>query len=123
MQIHLAYTILKKDNHTHSHVAFFDELHNGLVIGLLHIVSIDGKYNVALTHSSTIRWTTIFHIVHIGNHLQLLVAFVVYAIALECEAIRVVLFLHNDGSTSSILIWLGGQETLRFIATKDVCGP
>lgn len=122
MTFYLAHTILEEHHHAHSHVALLDELHNRLVISLLHIIPVDGEYNIALAHARPVGRSTIFHIVHIGDHLQLLVALVMDAIALQREAIRVVLLLHYDGATPAILILLGGQLPLRFVASQDVCG-
>lgn len=120
--LYLPNAVLEEHDHPHPGVALLDELHDGLVIGLFHVAAVDGQDDIALAHSRPVGRTAILHIVDVGDHLQLLVALVVDAIALQGESIRVVLLLHDYRASPSILVRLGGQEALRLVAPQDVGG-
>lgn len=117
---YLPHTILKEHDHAHPAFALLDELHNGFVVGLLHVAAIYGKYDIALAHSCPVGWSSILHIVHVCDHLQLLVPLIVDTVALKGESIGIVFLFNDNGAPPTILIRLGGEKAFRFITPQDM---
>lgn len=118
--VYLPDAVFKQHDHPHPGVAVFDEVHQSLVIGLLHVGAVDGEYDIALPHSRPVGGTVVVHVIDVGDHLDLLLFLVVDAVALEGETVRAVLLLHYDGPAASVFFRFRHRHPVRLHSFQDL---
>lgn len=102
--VYLSNTVFKYDYHPHPAVAVLDKVHQGLVVGLVHVGAVDVQYHVPFPHPGLVGRTLVVHKVHVGYHLHLVVLFVVDSVALQREAVTAVLPLHYDRASPATFV-------------------
>lgn len=72
MQFDFADAVFEDDDHAHARVAAADGVDDGGVLGALHGGAVDGEDDVALAHARQRRRPVRLHVVHVSDHLYLL---------------------------------------------------
>ena len=117
---YLPTAVFEQYHHAHSIITVFDKVDQILVFGFLHVVAVDRQDDVPLAHTGPVRRAIVLDVVHVRDHLDLLLLLVVYAVALQREAVRAVLLLHDDRTPASVLVRLRGSYPVRLYLLQDL---